>query len=243
MLQALFPMVLVSALVGQLPQTAGDKPTPTPPAPASAPADAPATPARFDDAELVLGSPLAPVTVVEYFSNTCAHCAAFDKDTFPYVEERYIETGKVRYILREIPTAPTELSGMGFLIARCAGKDKYLPTIRDMFRNQDSLFKAADVRPLLIEIGGRAGLSVDQMQACLDDDAAFERLNMRLRAAVAAGVEGTPTFVINGRMLLAGDRLGASVYGGGELSRRQFDIALGLTKLVQNRDGHRSATK
>ena len=207
------------SLTGVASAQSADATSPAQPAP-------PAPAARFDDPELVLGVPTAPVTVVEYFSNTCPHCAAFDRDTFPYVEERYVRSGKVRYIFRELPTAPTEMSGAGFILARCAGKDRYLATVRDIFHHQDALFHSVDERPLLIEIGRRAGLTVDQMQACLDDDAAFERLNIRLRTAVAAGAEATPTFVFNGRMLKPGDRLGDGAYEGGELSKRQFDLAL-----------------
>ncbi len=82
----------------------------------------------------VVGKQDAPVTIIEYASMTCGHCAAFHNTTYPELKKRYIDTGKVRYILREFPLDP--LAAAGFMLARCAGKDKYYPMVEILFEKQ-----------------------------------------------------------------------------------------------------------
>jgi protein-disulfide isomerase len=83
----------------------------------------------------VLGSATAPVTIVEYASVTCPHCASFHSQTYPKLKEKYIDTGKVRLVFREFPTGPVNASIAGFMLARCSG-DKYFPMIDAMFEQQ-----------------------------------------------------------------------------------------------------------
>ncbi len=87
------------------------------------------------DGDVVLGSDNAPVTIIEYASMTCPHCAHFSETTFPELKKQYIDTGKVRYILREFPL--DALAAAGFMLARCAGKDKYMPLVETLFAKQD----------------------------------------------------------------------------------------------------------
>jgi len=187
--------------------------------------DALAPPPRFDDSQFTLGAPSAAVTVIEYFSDTCPHCAAFDALVFPYVEATYIAPGRVRYIFREALTPPPAISAAGFILARCAGRDKYLDVVEAIFRSQPSVVKRETSRDALLTIGRQAGLTDPEIQDCLSDDDALKAFRGRVDAAVAAGVTGTPTFVFNGHMLLPGERIAGSVYPGGELTKAQFDAA------------------
>jgi len=193
--------------------------------PAAAQTAEPPPSARFVESQYTLGAPTALVTVIEYFSDTCPHCAAFDALVFPYIRETYIGPGRVRYIFREALTPPPAISAAGFILARCAGEDQYLNVVEDIFRNQLKVVKPNTSREALLKIGSQAGLTDQQMQDCLSDDDALKAFRGRVDAAVAAGVEGTPTFVFNGHMLMPGERIGGSVYLGGELTKAQFDAA------------------
>jgi len=183
------------------------------------------SPPRFEEPQYALGPSSAAVTVIEYVSDTCPHCAAFDAQVFPYVRSNYIGPGRVRYIIREALTPPPALSAAGFILARCAGKDKYLDVLEEILSNRSSVVKLDTGRDALLAIGRHAGLTDPQMQACLSDDDALEAFRGRVDAAVAAGVEGTPTFVFNGHTLQPGEWIGGSVYRGGELTKAQFDAA------------------
>jgi protein-disulfide isomerase len=97
--------------------------------------------------------------------------------------------------------------------------------VEEIFRNQPSVVKRETSRDALLKIGRQAGLTDPQMRDCLSDDAAVQAFKGRVDAAIAAGVEGTPTFVFNGQTLLPGDRIGGAVYRGGELTTAQFDAA------------------
>jgi protein-disulfide isomerase len=86
------------------------------------------------DGDVVLGSEKAPVTIIEYASMTCPHCAHFSENTFPELQKRYIDTGKVRFIFREFPL--DALAAAGFMLARCAGTDKFMPVVETLFAKQ-----------------------------------------------------------------------------------------------------------
>ena len=96
--------------------------------------------------DVVLGSDKAPVTIIEYASMTCPHCAHFSETTFPELKKRYIDTGKVRFIFREFPLDP--LAAAGFMLARCAGKDKYMPMVETLFAKQDDWVVKDPIEPL-----------------------------------------------------------------------------------------------
>lgn len=157
------------------------------------------------DDDVVLGQPNAPVTLIEYASSTCPHCADFHADVFDQLKENYIDTGKLRYVFREFPTAPPAVAVAGFQLARCGGAtpEQYFTRLGEIFRQQQAMFAGGTmegVRQKLIEIGGAAGLSEEQVVQCISDEAGAERV----RRIVEAGgrdfqVSGTPTFVLNGR--------------------------------------------
>ncbi len=160
--------------------------------------------AQADD--MSLGNPRAKVTVVEYASASCPHCARFNNDVFPAFRKKYVDTGKVRYVFREFLTEPVQVAAAGFLLARCAGKAKYFQVLDDFFHGQAHAYETGEVKTLILSAGGHAGLDEARIQACLSDKAAGDALNARVeRYATEDKVEFTPTFVINGQKLPALD--------------------------------------
>jgi protein-disulfide isomerase len=168
-------------------------------------------PARADDpplAELMQPNPLgemsmgdekAPITVIEYASMTCPHCAHFSEATFPELKTKYIDTGKVRFIFREFPL--DQLAAAGFILARCAGPDKYFPIIETLFATQKEWVVQRPLAPLTA-IAKQAGLSQEAFEACLDNKVMLEGIEkVRNQAAEKFGVNATPTFFVNGKRL------------------------------------------
>ena len=141
----------------------------------------------------------AKVTVVEYASVTCTHCAAWQEEVYPEFKANYIDTNKIRYVFREFPTPPVDIAAAGFLLARCAGEDKYFPVIHEIMASQrEFFFGGTPPRTVLLRIAGGAGLSEDQFKACVTDKDATAALEKRVKAGIDAGVSGTPTFFVNG---------------------------------------------
>ncbi len=169
-----------------------------PPSTAAAPG-APGLPPPFTDPVYVLGSPKAPVTVIEYLSAGCTHCAEFDAKEFPQFKARYIDTGRVRWEVRELLAGPVQLAAAGFVLARCAGRERYWSTLEGVFRAQEGIFKTGDLRAGLLGVAHGAGLSDKQFEACMSDDKAFTAADARSDESAKAGVRFTPTFFMNGR--------------------------------------------
>lgn len=140
----------------------------------------------------------AKVTVVEYASVTCSHCAAWQQDVWPEFKAKYVDTNKVRYIFREFPTPPVPVAAAGFLVARCAGPDKYFDVIHEIMASQAEIFGGTPPRTTLLRIAQGAGLSEAQFEACVTDTKAAEALDKRVKAGIDAGVDGTPSFYVNG---------------------------------------------
>ena len=150
--------------------------------------------------EMALGDPRAPVTVVEYGSVGCPHCAEWANDVFPAFRHKYVDTGKARFVFREMLTGNGALAAAGFLTARCAAPDKYFQVIDDVFARQAEIGRVG--AKALIEIAAHAGVGEDHLMACLKDDAALKALTARTEAdAKAHGVESTPTFFVNDKRL------------------------------------------
>jgi protein-disulfide isomerase len=158
-------------------------------------------PYRYKPAEgdMTLGKATAPVTVIEYASVACPHCADWDMENFAAFKSKYIDTGRVRFVFREFLTADPQLAGAGFITARCASPDKYFDVVHDIMRQQADIYKGRELRGPLLAIAKRAGLTEEAWTACLNNDAMIAALNARSdRNAALDNVDSTPTFVVNG---------------------------------------------
>ena len=147
--------------------------------------------------DVVEGQANAPVTVVEYASMTCSHCAAFATKVYPTLKSKYIDTGKAKLILREFPLDP--LATAGFMLARCSG-DKREAMIELLFAQQKNW--AFVDKPLdgLLNVVKQTGMTQETFERCLKDQALYDKINMvRDRGAEKFGVNATPTFFINGK--------------------------------------------
>lgn len=168
--------------------------------------DAPPAQGEVDVSELMKPGPLpemskgsedAPVTIVEYASMTCSHCATFHNNTLPKLEEKYIDTGKVRMIFREFPFDPR--AEAGFMLARCAD-DKYFPMVDALFKQQSNWAPVQDARTALLNIAKLAGFTQQSFEACLTNQELLNDVRaVRQRAANDFDVTATPTFFINGK--------------------------------------------
>ena len=163
--------------------------------------DDPASVAQADD--MSLGNPKAKVRVVEYASASCPHCARWDMEVFPAFKAKYVDTGKVRYTLKEYLTEPAALSAAGFMLARCAGKDRYFPVLDAVFRGQQEMVATQDPGAVLRRIAtGPGGMTESQLDACFHDMAAEKALAARADRHVKVDkVTSTPTFIVNGRRI------------------------------------------
>jgi len=142
----------------------------------------------------VLGDADAPVTITEYASLTCSHCASFHKDTLPTLVEKYVETGKVRYVFEEFPLDDAALDAS--LIARCLPQERYLGFTTLLFETQDQ-WASGDYRNALRQNAKLAGLSDEAFDACLTDQGARTAKAETISAATAKWkISATPTFVI-----------------------------------------------
>ena len=158
--------------------------------------------------DMSLGNANAKVTVVEYASATCSHCARWNKDVYPAFKAKYVDTGKVNYVYREFLTNPPQLAAAGFLLARCAGQDKYFQVTDAIFRQQDAIYESQDLWGGLLKIGKSFGLTEEQFTAALQDKAALDAVNARVeKAAERDKVEVTPTFFVNGERLEGGQSI------------------------------------
>lgn len=145
--------------------------------------------------EIVLGWKDAPVTIIEYASTTCPHCAHFNKVTFPELQRRYIETGQVRYIFREFPL--NDLDFFAFMLARCSGNDKFFSFVDVLFKEQEKWLVDSPMPPLT-EIAKQSGFTDDSLAACGTDKKMFDGISWSSHHASKFGVQSTPTFFING---------------------------------------------
>lgn len=177
-----------------------------PAAPAAPAAAAPASAGDVDMAALlkpgalpdkVLGKEDAKVTIVEYASMTCPHCAHFAETTFPELKSKYIDSGKVRFIFREFPFDPR--AEAGFMLARCAG-DNYFPMVDVLFKQQQTWAAAENVKDAMFQLSKLAGFTQESFNACLTDQALLEQVRaVQKRGADEFKVDSTPTFFINGK--------------------------------------------
>ncbi len=144
-----------------------------------------------------LGPKDAPVTIIEYASMTCTHCAAFNAETWPTLKSKYIDTGKVRYTMREFPLDP--LATAAFMLARCAGPDKRYAIIDLLFSQQQNWAFVPKPVEALAGTVKQAGITQTDFETCLKDQKLYDQVNkVRDDADKAFKVNATPTFFING---------------------------------------------
>ena len=154
------------------------------------------------DGDMALGAAEgAKVTVVEYASPTCPHCALWQENTWPAFKAAYVDTNKVRYVFRELPTPPADVAAAGFLMARCAGEDKYFDVIHAIMKSQSEWRAGGNPRDSLVRIAGENGMDEAAFTRCVTDPEAIAALETRVKAATDAGVINTPTFFVNGRQV------------------------------------------
>lgn len=151
--------------------------------------------------DIAIGSEDAPITITEYSSMSCPHCAAFAQNVFPMLRSKYVETGKVRFVFREFPLDIKAAAAS--ILARCIGKgdsEKYLGAVEMLFKLQDQLM--ARTKDTLIYVGKQHGMSEDDVKTCEEDQAQFDKLNADQQYAVReVKVAATPTFFVNGMRL------------------------------------------
>ena len=156
--------------------------------------------------DMDMGNAQAKVTVVEYASVGCPVCGKWYRDVWPAFKAKYVDAGKVHYVFKEMLVgggAEIAVAASGFLVARCAGKDKYFAVTDAIFRNQEQAFNAP--RETLDDIAKSVGMTEDQFNKCINDEAAIKALNDRVeRHNRDEHVNSTPTFVINGKAMEPG---------------------------------------
>jgi protein-disulfide isomerase len=154
--------------------------------------------------EMAMGPDTAKVTVIEYASASCPHCASFYKETFPALKSEYIDTGKIRFVFREFPHNQPGLAA--FMLARCAPKEKYFPMVDMFFQQQEQWL--ANPKDGLFKIAQLAGFTQATFDACLkNEQVAKGIIAVRDDASNKFGVEGIPTFFVNGKKLDAGSTI------------------------------------
>jgi protein-disulfide isomerase len=144
--------------------------------------------------EMVLGPDTAKVTVIEYASATCPHCAAFHNETFEALKKEYIDTGKIRFVFREFPHQDAALAA--FMVARCAPKEKYFPLIDVFFATQPEWTQ--NPQEGLYKIAQQAGFTKESFDACLKNETVAKEILAVRSKAEGFGVTGIPTFFVNG---------------------------------------------
>ncbi|MEY9782065.1 DsbA family protein [Sinorhizobium fredii] len=147
--------------------------------------------------EMALGEANAPVTIVEYMSMTCPHCANFHNKTFDAIKAKYVDSGKVRFIVREFPFDPR--AAAAFMLARCAPEGQYFPMISMLFKQQEQWAAAENGRDALLQMSKLAGFTQESFEACLTNQKLLDDVNAVMqRGAKEFGVKSTPTFFVNG---------------------------------------------
>ena len=157
--------------------------------------------------ENIMGDPNAPVTIVEYSSMTCPHCANHHMNTMPALTEKYIKTGKVRYVIREFPLDRIALAAAA--LARCAGPEKYFPFVTAMYKQQETWAKGpGSPAPRLFKLAKQAGFTQETFNACMRNKDVSDYIEkMALTGRNNYGVNSTPTLFVNGKKLEAGNSL------------------------------------
>jgi protein-disulfide isomerase len=155
--------------------------------------------------DMSLGNPAAKVTVQEYASVGCPICARWYQEVYPAFKTKYIDTNRIHFVSKEMLVGggvEVTVAASGFLIARCAGKDKYFAVVDALYKNQEQAFQAP--RETLLNIARSVGMNDAQFNTCVNDEKAIQALNDRVEKHNKEGVDSTPTFIINGKKMEPG---------------------------------------
>lgn len=168
------------------------------PRPALAAAGDAAKELAVQPSDRILGKADAPITIIEYASLTCPHCAHFDVTVLPKLKEKWIDTGKAKLILRDYPLDEPALRAA--MVARCAPADRFYPLIDTFFAQQEQWVTSRDYRAALEKLVKLSGMSEKEFKACISDKKLEDQVaQSRLTASQQLGVDATPTFFINGK--------------------------------------------
>ena len=149
-------------------------------------------------ADRVLGKTDAPITIIEYASLTCPHCAEFHNTVLPELKKQYVDTGKVKFIYRDFPL--DQLALRAAMLARCAPEERYFAFVEVLFKNQQSWAAASDPMAALSRIGRLGGVPAEKIESCLNDKALADAvLESRMTGAKDFDVKSTPTILVNGK--------------------------------------------
>jgi len=167
--------------------------------------------------DIIFGDPDAPVTLIEYASWTCPACLDFHSRIMPTVKADYIDTGKVRMVFREFPTAPANIAVAGFTLARCTQGEAYYDLLDELFMRQDAILTLArqggPVVEALKQVGINHGIETDEaFQACLDSQTGRDAIRASIAAADSQGVSATPTFFLNGELVDNNARISVATF-------------------------------
>ncbi|WP_054109727.1 thioredoxin domain-containing protein [Brevundimonas sp. AAP58] len=152
-------------------------------------------------ADRVLGRADAPVTVIEYASFTCSHCGDWHRTVYPAFKARFVDTGQVRLILRDFPTPPVQVAAEAAAIARCAAPERFYDVASSLMNGQTALFQGGSVADWYASAIAASGRSEPEIEACVNEPATLNGIRASVAGAQGAGVPGTPTFFVNGRMV------------------------------------------
>lgn len=148
--------------------------------------------------DMVLGKAEAPVTIVEYASLTCPHCANFHANVLPEIKKEFVDTGKVKFVFRDFPL--DQLAFAGAIVARCGGPEKYFTYLDVLFAQQRQWATAQDPMAALKQIARLGGMPSEQVDKCFGEKALGDYiLNQRLEGNQKFNVNSTPTLIINGK--------------------------------------------
>ena len=151
----------------------------------------------------VMGKADAPLTIIEYASTTCPHCAHFHKDTLPKLKAAWIDTGRAKLIFRDFPTGPQSLSVGASMIAHCAGPEHYFGLLGLIMDNQEKWINSEDRLGELKRLAKLAGLTEDKVDACLKRQDLADAITARAKDAYDKyGVDSTPSFIVDGKLMV-----------------------------------------
>lgn len=154
--------------------------------------------------DYVMGKADAPITIVEYASVVCGHCANWHRVVYPEFKKKYVDTGKAKYVFRNLPTAPFELADTGHKIAMCAPRESYFKNIKLQFDRQSQILDLArkgQAREAYLNLAKSSGLSEEDFIACIQDPDIDTTYDSVVRSANDFAVTGTPSFIVNGELI------------------------------------------